>query len=129
MRGQIQVAVAAGKVKELRLIPETPKATPEALNALQLGLKQVTSPALAFKTYAFLTEAGKIAEADKFSTKWQIDNPADLNFLLYLGDAALARNDLLLAEKIYLSLINKNIINYIKFYILYKNLKSLFLIF
>ena len=49
--------------------------------------------------------------SDKFSTKWQIDNPADLNFLLYLGDAALARNDLLLAEKIYLSLINKKSTN------------------
>ena len=37
VRGQIQVAVAAGKVKELRLIPETPKATPEALNALAVA--------------------------------------------------------------------------------------------
>ena len=83
----------------------------EALSALQLGLKQVNSPALAFKTHAFLTEVGKIAEADKFSTKWLTDNPADLNFLLYLGDAALARNDLLLAEKIYLSLINKKSTN------------------
>jgi len=34
VRGQVQVAAAVGKVKELRLIPETPKATPEALNAL-----------------------------------------------------------------------------------------------
>jgi uncharacterized cofD-like protein len=34
VRGQIQVAVAVGKVKELRLIPESPRATPEALGAL-----------------------------------------------------------------------------------------------
>jgi uncharacterized cofD-like protein len=34
VRGQVQVAAAVGKVKELRLIPETPKATPEALSAL-----------------------------------------------------------------------------------------------
>ena len=34
VRGQVQVAVAVGKVKELRLIPETPKATPEALSAI-----------------------------------------------------------------------------------------------
>ena len=34
VRGQVQVAVAVGKVNELRLIPETPKATPEALEAL-----------------------------------------------------------------------------------------------
>jgi cellulose synthase operon protein C len=82
------------------------KKWPEALNALQLGLKQVNSSALAFKTHTFLTTAGKIADAEKFSTKWQTDNPSDSNFLLYLGDAALARNDFLLAEKIYLSLIN-----------------------
>jgi len=37
VRGQVQVAVAAGKVKELRLIPETPKATPEALSAIAVA--------------------------------------------------------------------------------------------
>ena len=37
VRGQVQVAVAAGKVKELRLIPETPKATPEALSAIAIA--------------------------------------------------------------------------------------------
>ena len=34
VRGQVQVAVTVGKVKGLRLIPETPKATPEALSAI-----------------------------------------------------------------------------------------------
>jgi uncharacterized cofD-like protein len=34
VRGQVQVAAAVGKVKALRLIPETPKATPEALSAI-----------------------------------------------------------------------------------------------
>jgi uncharacterized cofD-like protein len=34
VRGQVQVAAAVGKVKELRLIPDTPKATPEALAAI-----------------------------------------------------------------------------------------------
>ena len=34
VRGQVQVAAAVGKVKELRLIPNTPKATPEALNSI-----------------------------------------------------------------------------------------------
>ena len=34
VRGQVQVAAAVGKVKELRLIPDTPKATPEALSAI-----------------------------------------------------------------------------------------------
>jgi uncharacterized cofD-like protein len=37
IRGQVQVAAAVGKVKELRLIPETPKATPEALSAIAVA--------------------------------------------------------------------------------------------
>jgi uncharacterized cofD-like protein len=34
VRGQVQVAAATGKVGELRLIPDKPKATPQALTAL-----------------------------------------------------------------------------------------------
>ena len=34
VRGQVQVAVATGKVKELRLIPSNPKVTPEAIAAI-----------------------------------------------------------------------------------------------
>ena len=35
VRGQVEVAAATGKVEELKLIPSKPKATPEALDALQ----------------------------------------------------------------------------------------------
>lgn len=82
------------------------KKWPEALSVLQQGLKQVNSPVLAFRQHAVLQESGKTADAEKFSAKWQRENPDDSVFLLYLGDAALARNDLLGAEKIYLVLVN-----------------------
>jgi putative PEP-CTERM system TPR-repeat lipoprotein len=78
----------------------------EALDVLRLGIKQVNSPVLAFRQHAVLLEAGKTADADKFSAKWQRENPGDAVFLLYLGDAALARNDLLVAEKVYLAVVN-----------------------
>ena len=87
----------------------------EALGVLQLGMKQASSPVLAFRQHAVLLEAGKTADADKFSAKWQREHPSDTVFLLYLGDAALARNDLLAAEKIYLAVVNlksKNAIAY-----------------
>lgn len=91
------------------------KKWPEALLVLQQGIKQANFPALAFRQHAVLLELGKTAEADKFSAKWQRENPGDSVFLLYLGDAALARNDLLAAEKIYLAVVNlksKNAVAY-----------------
>ena len=91
------------------------KKWPEALSVLQLGMKQVNSPVLAFRQHAVLLESGKTADAEKYSAKWQRDNPDDSVFLLYLGDAALARSDLLGAEKIYLALVNsksKNAVAY-----------------
>lgn len=82
------------------------KKWPEALGVLQLGLKQVNSPVLALRQHGVMLEMGKGADADKFSAKWQRENPTDSVFLLYLGDAALARNDLPSAEKIYLTVVN-----------------------
>lgn len=91
------------------------KKWPEALLVLQHGMKQANSPVLAFRQHAVLVELGKTTEADMFSAKWQRENPNDAVFLLYLGDAALARNDLLAAEKIYLAVVNlksKNAVAY-----------------
>jgi putative PEP-CTERM system TPR-repeat lipoprotein len=79
---------------------------PEALAALQSGMKQVNSPVLSFKQYYFLYGTGKVTEAEKLSEKWQKENPKDSIFLFYLGDAYLTRNDFKGAEKIYLSLLN-----------------------
>lgn len=72
-----------------------------AASAYQTGLKQVSSAELAVKLHSVLAAAGKTAEAEKFSAKWQATQPKDAIFLLYLGDGAIARKDYAGAEKLY----------------------------
>jgi putative PEP-CTERM system TPR-repeat lipoprotein len=74
-----------------------------AATAYRTGLKQVSSPELAIKLHSVLMASNKAAEADKFATSWQKDNPKDAAFVLYLGDGAIARKDYDLAEKLYTS--------------------------
>lgn len=76
-----------------------------AATAYRVGLKQVNSPELAIKLHSTLSAAAKSAEADKFSTTWQKDNPKDAAFLFYLGDRAIARKDYGGAEKYYAAVI------------------------
>lgn len=76
-----------------------------AATAYRAGLKQVNSSELAIKLHSVLLASGKGAEADKFLTTWQKDNPKDAAFLFYLGDRALARKDYGSAEKNYLAVI------------------------
>ena len=72
-----------------------------AATAYRTGLKQVSSAELAVKLHAVLTASNKTADADRLSTSWQKDHPTDTIFLLYLGDAAIARKDYAGAEKLY----------------------------
>ncbi|MCB8747406.1 PEP-CTERM system TPR-repeat protein PrsT [Rhodoferax sp. U2-2l] len=72
-----------------------------AASAYQTGLKQISSAELAVKLHSVLAAAGKTAEAEKFSAKWQATQPKDAIFLLYLGDGAIARKDYAGAEKLY----------------------------
>lgn len=76
-----------------------------AATAYRVGLKQVNSPELAIKLHSILSAAAKSAEADKFSTTWQKDNPKDAAFLFYLGDRAIASKDYGGAEKYYAAVI------------------------
>jgi putative PEP-CTERM system TPR-repeat lipoprotein len=76
-----------------------------AATAYRAGLKQVNSSELAIKLHSVLLASGKGAEADKFLTTWQKDNPKDAAFLSYLGDRALARKDYGSAEKSYMAVI------------------------
>lgn len=74
--------------------------------AYRAGLKQVkNSSELAIKLHSVLLASGKDAEADRFLTTWQKDNPKDAAFLFYLGDSAIARKDYGSAEKRYLEVI------------------------
>jgi putative PEP-CTERM system TPR-repeat lipoprotein len=76
-----------------------------AATAYRVGLKQVSAPELAIKLHSVLLASSKVADADKFSTTWQKDNPKDVAFLLYLADGAIARKDLGVAERNYLAVI------------------------
>ena len=76
-----------------------------AATVYRAGLKQVNSSELAIKLHSVLLASGKGAEADKFLSTWQKDNPKDAAFLFYLGDRALARKDYGSAEKNYLAVI------------------------
>ena len=73
--------------------------------AFAAGLKQVNASELAMKLHAVLLTSGKKLEADKFSYKWQRENPKDAPYLLYLGDLSLSRNELNIAENIYTTLV------------------------
>lgn len=72
-----------------------------AATAYRNGLKQVSSPELAVKLHSVLGAANKTAEAEKFATGWQKDQPKDAAFMGYLGDRAIARKDYAAAEKLY----------------------------
>ncbi len=76
-----------------------------AASAYRNGLKQVSSPELAIKLHSALLASDKAAEAEKWSTSWQKDNPKDVAFVLYLADGAIARKDFVAAEKQYLAVV------------------------
>ncbi|WP_367847331.1 XrtA/PEP-CTERM system TPR-repeat protein PrsT [Rhodoferax sp. WC2427] len=73
----------------------------DALAAYRAGLKQSTALEPATKIHAVLNASDRKAEADKFATSWMKDHPKDVQFVTYLGDAALAKKDFFNAEKFY----------------------------
>jgi putative PEP-CTERM system TPR-repeat lipoprotein len=76
-----------------------------AADAYRAGLKQVNASELAVKLHSVLLASGKGVEADRLSSVWRRDNPKDALFLSYLGDAAMARKDYVLAEKNYAAVV------------------------
>lgn len=74
-----------------------------ASKAYQSGLLQVPSTLLAVKLHSAHLASGKIPEAYRFATGWTKDHPKDGAFLSHLGDVAVARQDLALAERNYLA--------------------------
>ncbi len=77
----------------------------DAAMAYRIGMKQVNSPELAIKLHSVLLDAGKGAEADRFSATRQKDNPKDAAFRSYLGERAIARKDYGNAEKNYAAVV------------------------
>ena len=72
-----------------------------AAAAYQAGLKVAPGPELVIKLHTALTQGGKAADAQRVTTEWQRTNPNDAAVLLYLGDRAIAANQLNDAQRYY----------------------------
>lgn len=81
----------------------TQKNLDAAVKAYQSGLQQAPSTMLAVKLHSVLVLSGKVPEAFRFAAAWTKDHPKDAAFLVHLGDMAIARQDLPLAERHYLA--------------------------
>ncbi|HZM34835.1 MAG TPA: XrtA/PEP-CTERM system TPR-repeat protein PrsT [Burkholderiales bacterium] len=69
------------------------KKLPQAEQTYLAALKRFDLPALAMRTHAVMTAAGKRAEADAMADKWVRAHPKDATVLGYLGDRAIASKD------------------------------------
>ncbi|MBX3637580.1 MAG: tetratricopeptide repeat protein, partial [Rubrivivax sp.] len=73
-----------------------------AVKAYRSGLQVAPdSSDLAVNLHATHVAAGQSAEAERFAASWLRAHPRDGRFLVYLGDGALQRNDLVAAEQRY----------------------------
>ena len=70
------------------------KAWDKAADAFRAGLKQVASPELAVRLHDVLLSAAKKPEADRWAAEWSRTQPKDAAFPFYLGNRALALNEL-----------------------------------
>ena len=72
-----------------------------AATAFRKALTKAEPGQAAARLHAALLAGAKIAEAGKFSDSWLKEHPADAQFLLYLGDLALAQRDYGVAQARY----------------------------
>lgn len=86
--------VAAG-VESQRRKPDAAAAALRQAIALGAGTEA------AIKLHGELLKGSKKDDADKWAATWKKDHPRDAAFIYYLGDAALARNDVPAAEAHY----------------------------
>ena len=77
------------------------KAWQDAATVYRTGIKQSGATELAVKLHAVLMAGGGTGEADKFADGWIKDHAKDLQFRLYLAEAANARKDYTSASKHY----------------------------
>ena len=82
-----------------------------AATALRAALQRNRNGSTVVKLHAALMAGGKAAEADRVAADWTKDNPKDAVFAFYLGDLAMARNDLPGAEARYRSVLETQPLN------------------
>ena len=76
-----------------------------AAEGYRRGLANTESAELAAKLHSTLLTTGKEGEASQLAAKWRKDHPDDVEFLMYLGDVAIARKRLTEAETAYLAVL------------------------
>ena len=94
---KLQPADAAGLVLEAE-VEITRKRWDAALLPLRKALSLADPAQAPARLHQVLRLAGRATEADAFASQWQREHPADATFLFYLGDQALAQQDLATAE-------------------------------
>ncbi len=67
---------------------------PQAVSAYRAGVAVAPGPELAVKLHTALTRAQQTAQAQRWAADWIRGHPKDPVFLLYLGDRAIAANQL-----------------------------------
>ena len=78
-----------------------------AVAAFRKALTKNEASVAASKLHLTLTSAQRAPEAAKFAEGWLKDHPDDGQFLFYLGDLAIAANDLAQAETRYLEVLKR----------------------
>lgn len=94
---KLQPADAAGLVLAAE-VEITRKRWDAALLPLRKALSLVDPAQAPERLHQVLGLAGRATEADAFASQWQGEHPADATCLFYLGDQALAQQDLASAE-------------------------------
>jgi putative PEP-CTERM system TPR-repeat lipoprotein len=80
-----------------------------AAAAFRTAIQKAGAPTeAATKLHQVLLAAGKRPDAERFATDWQKDKPKDVAFRYYLGDYAMAQNDLAGAEAYYRAVLDIN---------------------
>ena len=97
---KLQPGDAAGLVQQAE-VEISRKRWDAALLPLRKALALVDPGQAPERLHQVLRLAGRGSEADTFAGQWQADHPADALFQFYLGDLALARQDLPGAEARY----------------------------
>ena len=89
---------AAGFYLEGEIQSLTKKWEP-AVAAFKAGLDKEGAARIAPRLHRVFVQAGRGAEADRFAADWVRSHAADVEFLLYLGDSAMVKSDLVVAEQ------------------------------
>lgn len=72
-----------------------------AAAAYRTGLKLQAPPELAIKLHSVLIAGGKQVDADRWASEWDKAHPKDVAMAMYLGDRAIASNQLPVATRHY----------------------------